>query len=137
MGSLGCETARSSISALRVDWGRGLTCLCCLRLDLYLDSGAKGRGEKAVEIGWGQALTWSAPEAPERGLHGKGWEQVSLSWEQFLSKVTLPAPLAREGDLGGPSGAKAAMDRSPPLLWRLRGTSYCICDPGPSDQGQA
>lgn len=98
MGSSGCETARSSISALRVDWGRGLTCLCCLSLDLGLDSGAKGRGEKAVDTGWGQALTWSAPEASERGLPGKGWEQVSLSWEQFLSKVTLPAPLAREGE---------------------------------------
>lgn len=30
----------------------------------------------------------------------ESWGQVGLSWEQLLSKVTLPAPLAEDGELG-------------------------------------
>lgn len=70
----GVEGARSNISASRLDWGRGLICLLCSRVNLGLAFGEEGRGGKAVEKGQ-RCSELGAPQKPQEdsgGLFRKG-----------------------------------------------------------------
>lgn len=90
MGGSGSAGRPEQHFGLQRRLGRGLICVCRLRVDLVLDSGATAGGQKAPEAGG--SPVWELPRSARARTPWGGWGTVSLSWEQFLSQVTLPAP---------------------------------------------